>query len=80
MNEPELLTKDSIIMDILDREDADDILPLFLEYGMHCVGCIASTVETVGEACELHEIDADEFVRAANLLIVGKCAQDKFGK
>ena len=59
------VTKDTVIGDILD-ENAEKTAPLFLELGMHCLGCPASRGETIAEACMVHGADADEFVKKLN--------------
>lgn len=58
------ITKDTIIGDILDI--CPDAAPLFLEIGMHCLGCPASRGETVEQACMVHDTDADELVKKLN--------------
>ena len=52
------ITKDSIIGDVLDMDAG--CAPMFLEMGMHCLGCPASRGETVAQACDVHGVDADE--------------------
>lgn len=59
--------KNTIIGDILDF--CPDAAPLFLEIGMHCLGCPASRGETIEQACYVHGTDADELVVAINELI-----------
>ena len=54
------ITKDTIIAEIL--EIAPDSAPLFQSIGMHCLGCAMSSGETLGEACEVHGVNADEFL------------------
>ena len=39
---------------------------ILLGYGMHCLGCPASQMETIEEACEVHGIDVDEVVAELN--------------
>lgn len=58
------ITKDSIIGDVLalDRGCGE----LFLEIGMHCLGCPSATGETIAQACEIHGADADELVAKLN--------------
>jgi hybrid cluster-associated redox disulfide protein len=34
--------------------------------GMHCLGCPASRGETVEEACAVHGVDVDEFLKHLN--------------
>ena len=64
------ITKDTVIGDILDMDEST--APFFLEMGMHCLGCPASRGESVGEACQVHGVDADELVRKINAHLAGK--------
>jgi hybrid cluster-associated redox disulfide protein len=61
------ITKDSIIGDVLDMYP--DTAPLFLEIGMHCLGCPASRGESIEMACMVHGTDADELVEKLNAAI-----------
>lgn len=61
------ITKDTIIGDILDI--APECAPLFLEIGMHCLGCPSARGETVEMACEVHGVDADELLEKINALL-----------
>ncbi len=61
------ITKDTIIGDILDI--APETAPIFLEIGMHCLGCPSARGETVEMACEVHGVDADELVEKLNSFI-----------
>ena len=63
------ITKDTIIGDVLDI--CPETAPLFLEMGMHCLGCPASRGETIEEACAVHGTDADELVEKINATING---------
>lgn len=59
-----LITKDTIIADILDvNEDAAQIL---VDMGMHCLHCPSARGETIGQACEVHGISADELIEKLN--------------
>ena len=58
------ITKDTILGDILDA--APETAPLFIEIGMHCLGCPASRGETVEEACMVHGIDPEELLEELN--------------
>jgi len=58
------VTPDTIIGDILDADRGT--APFFLAMGMHCLGCPASRGESVGEACAVHGVDADELVAQLN--------------
>ncbi len=61
------ITKDTVIAEILNV--APDTAPLFLEMGMHCLGCVMASGETVGEACEVHGVNADEFITKINAFV-----------
>ena len=58
------ITKDTIIGDILDT--AFQTAPLFLDIGMHCLGCPSSRGETIEQACYVHGVEVDELVTALN--------------
>ena len=57
----ETITKDTIIGDILDVDFG--CAPLFLEMGMHCLGCPSARGESIAEACAVHGNDPEELVR-----------------
>lgn len=58
------ISKDTKIGEILQEEPKKaDIL---LEAGMHCVGCIAATGETLEEACMVHGIDVEDVLEELN--------------
>lgn len=61
------ITKDSIIGDVLDKYPAT--APLFLQMGMHCLGCPASRGESIAEACMVHGADPDALIAAINKAI-----------
>lgn len=59
-----VVTKDTIIGDILDADF--EVSPYFLEMGMHCLGCPSSRGETLGEACAVHGVEADDLIEKLN--------------
>ena len=59
-----MITKESIIGDVLDKDPGT--APLFLAMGMHGLGCPASRGESIEEACMVHGADADQLVKALN--------------
>lgn len=59
-----MVTKDMIVGDVLDMNP--DTAPLFMEIGMHCLGCPASRGESIAQACAVHGVDADELVKKIN--------------
>ena len=61
------ITKDTIIGDILDN--APETAPIFLEIGMHCLGCPSARSESVKDACMVHGVDADDIVSKLNAAV-----------
>lgn len=39
---------------------------VFIDYGLHCVGCPAAEPETIEEAAKLHRIDLKKFLTDLN--------------
>lgn len=64
------VTKDTIIGDVLDYDI--ETAQFFIEIGMHCLGCPASRGGTIGEACEVHGVDADELIKKINAYLAEK--------
>ena len=56
--------KDTRIGEIL--EQAPEKADILSEIGMHCLGCPASQMETLEEACEVHGIDVNEVLEKLN--------------
>ena len=56
--------KNTTIGEILEK--APEKAEILLEIGMHCLGCPASQMETLEEACEVHGIDVEEVVKQLN--------------
>ena len=61
------INKDTIIGDIL--KIAPQAAPIFMGIGMHCLGCPASQVETVEQACAVNRVDVNELLAKINKLI-----------
>ena len=61
------ITKDTIIGDILTI--APQTAPLFMNIGMHCLGCPASRNGTVEQACLVHDQPVEELVEKLNAII-----------
>ena len=47
-------------------EIAPEKSEILLEIGMHCLGCPASQMETIEEACDVHGIDVEEVLEKLN--------------
>ena len=42
---------------------------IFMEFGMHCLGCPSASAESLEAACATHGVDADELVDQLNVYI-----------
>ena len=56
--------KDTTIGEILEK--APEKAEILLEIGMLCLGCPASQMETLEEACDVHGIDVEEVIKKLN--------------
>ena len=56
--------KDTRIGEILEK--APEKAEILLEIGMHRLGCPASQMETLEEACDVHGIDVNEVLEKLN--------------
>ncbi|MBQ7035591.1 MAG: DUF1858 domain-containing protein [Clostridia bacterium] len=63
----EMVTKDMIIAEVLDNYP--ETAPLFLEIGMHCLGCPSARGESVEQACMVHGADVDTLIEKINAMI-----------
>lgn len=58
------ITKDMVIGELIrQRPDAIEIL---MQFGMGCVGCPASQMETLEEAAMVHSLDLETLMNALN--------------
>ena len=63
-------TKDTCIGDILDAKP--ETAPIFIEMGMHCLGCVMASGEDLEQACGVHGIDCDALVEKINAYLENK--------
>ena len=47
----------------------EGIAPILMAAGMHCLGCPASQMESLEQACAVHGIDCDALVAKINELL-----------
>lgn len=45
---------------------------IFMEFGMHCLGCPHATAEAISDACAAHGADADKLVEKLNAYLADK--------
>ena len=58
------VTKATMIGELLQIDQ--NIAPILLNIGMHCLGCPSSQMETIEEAAMVHGIDPDALVKEIN--------------
>ena len=61
------VTKDTMIGDLLQIDQ--NVAPLLLNIGMHCLGCPSSQMETIAEAAIVPGIDPDDLVVEINTFL-----------
>lgn len=63
-------TKEMTIADLIQINQ--DVVPILLDAGMHCIGCPSAQGESLEEACMVHGIDADELINNINAFLEAK--------
>jgi len=64
------ITKEMTIKQVLDIDRTT--APIMMAYGMHCMGCPFSQMESLEMGCAAHGTDADELVTRLNEYLAKK--------
>ena len=64
------ITKEMTIKQVLDIDRTT--APIMMAYGMHCMGCPFSQMESLEQGCAAHGSDVNELVTALNEYIARK--------
>lgn len=64
MKDKKLFTKDTMIGEVIEANDK--LEEVMMGFGLHCFHCPMSRMETLGEACEVHDIDLEFFLNKLN--------------
>ena len=64
------ISKDMTIGDILRIDEG--LVPILLETGMHCLGCPASQMESLEDACAVHGTDVNAIIAKMNDFLAAK--------
>jgi hybrid cluster-associated redox disulfide protein len=56
-------------------QERPETLSVFLENGMHCVGCVMAPFMTVAEAAASHRLDPDELIEDLRAAASGPAAE-----
>lgn len=59
-----MITKDMTIGEVIKMDPTR--AEVLMAFGMGCVGCPSAQAETIGEAAEVHGINADALIEALN--------------
>jgi hybrid cluster-associated redox disulfide protein len=73
--EKEDITKDMPITEIVEKHP--ETIGVFMQYGMHCLGCVAARFENLEEGAKAHGIDVGEFINELNKAVKAKKAEKK---
>ncbi len=58
------ITRDSGIIDAVQAHP--EIIEVFQQYGLGCVGCMAANFETIGQGASAHGLDVDALIADIN--------------
>ncbi|AZR72730.1 disulfide oxidoreductase [Anoxybacter fermentans] len=58
------ITKEMTIAEVLRKYP--ETIPIFQQFGMHCLGCPTATGESIKQAANVHGYDIDELVKELN--------------
>jgi len=64
------ITKEMTIREVLEIDPTT--APIMTQYGMHCMGCPFSQMESLEQGCAAHGSDVNELVTALNEYIAHK--------
>ena len=59
-----MVTKDTGIIEAVQNHP--EIMEVFAEYGLGCIGCMAANFETIGQGAAAHGIDVDALIADIN--------------
>ena len=64
------ITKEMTIKEVLDIDRTT--APIMMQYGMHCMGCPFSQMESLEDGCAAHGSDVNELVDKLNAYLAEK--------
>jgi len=64
INKNQKITKDMTISDVARKYPKTAFV--FMDYGLHCIGCPAAPDETLEEAAKLHNLDLEKLLADLN--------------
>jgi len=64
------ITKDTGIIEAV--QEHPEIIEVFQQYGLGCIGCMAAQFETIGQGAGAHGLDVDALIADINKKIEAK--------
>lgn len=58
------VTKDMTVMQVLQKDKESAYV--FMNHGLHCLGCPGATMESIGDAAAVHGIDVNTLIADLN--------------
>ncbi len=58
------ITKKMTFSEVLEKYP--ETSEIFMDEGMHCIGCPMSASETIEQGCEAHELNAEKIIEKLN--------------
>lgn len=52
------ISKETKIAEVVEKYP--DTIEVFFKYGLHCIGCPASRMESIGDGCRGHGLDEEK--------------------
>ncbi|HZK29032.1 MAG TPA: DUF1858 domain-containing protein [Clostridia bacterium] len=63
-------TKDMLIVDLLQLDP--DMARLLMGHGLHCIGCMLASNESIEQACVVHDISVEHLLEDVNSYLESK--------
>lgn len=64
MKKTPAIKKEMLISEVV--KEYPQTTPVFLEHGLHCIGCAFAKDEIIEEAVKVHQINLDKFLKDLN--------------
>jgi hybrid cluster-associated redox disulfide protein len=63
------VTKSMSIGEVVQKHP--ETIPVFMQHGLHCLGCAIASFESIEQGAQAHGIDSDALVKGLNDVIAG---------
>ncbi len=63
------ITKSMSIGEVVQKHP--ETIPVFMQHGLHCLGCAIASFESIEQGAQAHGIDADALVKGLNDAVAG---------